>query len=432
MSPLGRDDDEMMAHRHAVLTLVVLGVATRLALMAPRLLAGAALDDPDAYLPLARAVAEGRGFVLPLDGRLTAYRPPLYPLVLAPLQSLLGPDWVGWGVASLHLALGAATILLVAGTATRWGLGPRRALLATFLVAFDPVLMAQSRSVMTETLAAFLVALTLWSASASRPRVASMGAGMGFGLASLCRPSLLPSAGLATLFLLLGPGRRCDRLIQGFLLVGSTVLVLAPWAARNARVFGEPVWTTTHGGHTLALGNNPWYYADVLDGGMSPTWTGPGQQAWFSYGASLIWGRPEPEASRILTAEALRMLRDRPRDFARASLARLGRFWGLAPARGAYPEAARWACALWSLPFGVLLVLGMLRRESWRWPRAVAVALLIGLTVVHSVYWTDLRMRAPLVPALALLAASAAVLRSFPGKIGEKIRNSPVQPGQER
>ena len=31
--------------------------------------------------------------------------------------------------------------------------------------------------------------------------------------------------------------------------------------------------------------------------------------------------------------------------------------------------------------------------------------LVIGLTVVHAFYWTDLRMRAPIVPALALIAA---------------------------
>ena len=34
------------------------------------------------------------------------------------------------------------------------------------------------------------------------------------------------------------------------------------------------------------------------------------------------------------------------------------------------------------------------------------MALIVTLTAAHAIYWTDLRMRAPLVPSLALLAAS--------------------------
>ena len=50
--------------------------------------------------------------------------------------------------------------------------------------------------------------------------------------------------------------------------------VLAPWAVRNALVLGEPVWTTTHGGYTLALANNEVYYRDVLGGSPGQVWYG--------------------------------------------------------------------------------------------------------------------------------------------------------------
>ena len=39
-------------------------------------------DDPDNYLPLARSLSTGAGFML--RGHPTAYRPPLYPLLLRP------------------------------------------------------------------------------------------------------------------------------------------------------------------------------------------------------------------------------------------------------------------------------------------------------------------------------------------------------------
>jgi len=37
-------------------------------------------------------------------------------------------------------------------------------------------------------------------------------------------------------------------------------------------------------------------------------------------------------------------------------------------------------------------------------PWLFGVVLAVGFSAVHAVYWTDLRMRAPLVPVVALLA----------------------------
>ena len=51
------------------------------------------------------------------------------------------------------------------------------------------------------------------------------------------------------------------------------------------------------------------------------------------------------------------------------------------------------------------------RRELWSWPQITAPLAAIGLTLVHSLFWTDLRMRAPIVPAIALIAAGAALPR---------------------
>ena len=77
-----------------------------------------AFDDPDNYLPLARSLAAGDGFVQ--RGRATAYRPPLYPLMLAPLVSKTGEVSFP-GIALLHLGLGAGTVWLTAKAAARFG-----------------------------------------------------------------------------------------------------------------------------------------------------------------------------------------------------------------------------------------------------------------------------------------------------------------------
>ena len=91
-----------------------------------------------------------------------------------PRWSPLGDDWARWGIALLHLGLGAGTVWMTAAAAERFGLSRSRTMAAAFVVACDPVLIWQGRSVMTETPAAFLVAATLaalasWGYPRSRP-----------------------------------------------------------------------------------------------------------------------------------------------------------------------------------------------------------------------------------------------------------------------
>lgn len=394
-----------------VAVLLLAGLA-RLAVMAPRINRPA--DDPDNYLPLAHGLARGDGFQI--QGRPTAYRPPLYPIVLAPLVGT-GDRRFNLPVAGLHLALGLLTVALTALAARRLGFGPGRALIAATLVALDPVLVVQSRSVMTETLAAFLLAAALAALADGRERGAALG-GLAFGLAALCRPSTLPAAGLSALAALVAPpGSIGPRLRRASLLVTLTTVPLLPWALRNRWVLGEAVWTTTHGGYTLALANNPIYYDEVVDGPPGAVWQGPGQRAWFEWANRAADRMPEPQADRTLRDAALRVIAERPATFCRASIARLGRFWALAPSSAVYPRPLRLLTALWTGPFWIALVAGLARRASWRWPAVAAVMIVLALSLVHALFWTDLRMRAPIVPALALIAAGAV---AGPPRAGKK------------
>ena len=257
---------------------------------------------------------------------------------------------------------------------------------------------------MTETLAATLLALSFWGLTLPGKRGAGCG-GVGFGLAALCRPSLLPAA-LLTALLGLGLGRTdlFNRVQRSAILLSASFLVLLPWAVRNAQVLGTPVWTTTHGGYTLALANNPAYYADVLNGPPGAVWSGPNQEAWIRAINAATAGMNEPESDRLLRTQAIAFARQHPADFIRATRARLGRFWGVMPSSSLYPARLRWATAAWTAPIWALVAISLLNPMTWHWPHQAAVASILTLTAVHSVYWTDLRMRAPLVPAFAVLA----------------------------
>jgi hypothetical protein len=365
-----------------------------------------AFDDPDNYFPLARALANGQGFSL--AGRPTAYRPPLYPLMLAPLVALLR-EHAAQGAALLHVALGAGTVWLTAVAAKGSGLSPGRVAAAALVTACDPVLIWQCRSVMTETPAAFLVAVTLAGLGVPGWRGPAL-AGLGSGLAALCRPGLLPGAVLTILAaLLIRPGSARQRVVRGVLMAATMFSVLLPWAVRNYLVLGEPVWGTTHAGYTLALANNPVYYSEVLNGPPGQVWTGDLQWQWWDSVNRATAGMSEPDADRYLRSQFWLVVRERPADFARSMVARLGHFWSVAPAASVYPAWARWATLAWTVPLWIALLLGLSSRDVLRWPRIAPAAIVLGLTLVHLFFWTDLRMRAPIVPAIALLAAGAPI-----------------------
>lgn len=379
--------------------IVLVAMVARLAAIA----SAHGFEDSDNYLPLARSLATGFGFSL--KGHPTAYRPPLYPILLAPLVGTLG-DRIDRGIAGLHILLGAGTVTLTGLTARRLGFTDNRALIAALLVACDPTLVWLARSVMTETLAAFLVAASLAAFTLNGRRGLILG-GLALGFGALCRPSLLIGAGFCCAGYAVMSNRGFKGKILGSIAIGGTVLlVLIPWAARNAVVFGEPVWTTTHGGYTLALANNPVYYREVLNG-PAGVWTGRDQWLWWDSVNRETAGLAEPEADRHMKAKVIRLARERPVDFLRASIARLGRFWSVAPAFAVYPWPVRLASALFTIPVWIALIAGLRRRKTWTWPAVSAPLQIAGLSIVHTLYWTDMRMRSPIVPAIAVIAAGA-------------------------
>ena len=163
----------------------------------------------------------------------TAYRPPLYPCVLAPCVALGSASRVAIGL--VHLVLGLGTVWLTYRLALLCGLG-RWAPLAAVMVACDPILLAQSTLVMTETLATFLAVAALVSPAIAVERRSArwaLAAGGVIGLCVLCRPTFLPWA-IVVPFVFLASVRSVTRgLTLAVATAAATAVTVAPWAIRK-------------------------------------------------------------------------------------------------------------------------------------------------------------------------------------------------------
>lgn len=382
-------------------------------------------SDPDGYRRLARNLLGDGVFG---DGETpTAYRPPLYPLLLVPCLAVEDQNLSYFAIRLLHVALGVGTVAAVLWLGARWNLG-RWSLLAALLVAFDPILVNQSLLVMTETLATCLaalalVALTWFDERPSMVRAALVGGCL--GMASLCRPTFLPWAGLVLMIEAWRlPGWSC-KAKNGGMLCASLMLTLAPWAVRNELQFGRLIVTTTHGGYTLLLGNNRTYYAFLETAERGRVWNSRALDdeiaAWtfaarspYTSDLELVYDEHEYDLAK-------QAIREQPGMFLYASLLRLGRLWGILPQQveGAKrSNALRYATAAWYLAEFALMAAGLtvlrtrLISSPWLWGTLLAATFM----AVHAVYWTDMRMRAPLVPFIALVAARGAA------ELGDRLR----------
>lgn len=368
--------------------------------------------DPDGYLALAENV--WRHGVFGSGEVPTAYRPPAYPLALAP--GLLFGEQAGRYFASLHVLLGAATAVLVWQMALRQG--PRGwAFAAAMFVAGDPILLRQSALPMTETLAA-LLATVVWLLLVrcdERPTLwrASLAGGV-LGMAALARPAFL-AVGVLALLALAWQARRATR--GGMRLAVFAVALVLPlgvWAARNQVALGHPVVTTTHGGYTLLLGNNDLYYRHLRTHSWRTPWSAAELDARVHRDRLATGSVDETVLDQRDYQEARAHIAREPAMFARACLVRLATFWDVAPrgsgdgATGRWKSAARWAVAAWYVLEWLLVVAGLwsLGRHSLRGHCGWGLLLTLACLLPHVVYWSDMRMRAPAMPVAAVLAAT--------------------------
>jgi hypothetical protein len=205
------------------------------------------LTDAHHYHGLATAVGEGRGLVHPFptwEENPTAFRPPLWPLLLGGVYAVTGASL---GVAQVVTAvLGSLAVVGLAVLAGR--LAGRVAAIATGVTAaLHPALVAGDAPPLSEPLGAVLLIGIVLALLSDR----TLAAGLLTGGLLLTRPSAQAVVLALAAFLLVSVGWR--RTVAFVAVVG---LVASPWLVRNTVQMGSPVLTTS-GGFNLAAIYSP-------------------------------------------------------------------------------------------------------------------------------------------------------------------------------
>lgn len=268
----------------------------------------------------------------------------------------------------------------------------------------------------------------------------SLGLGLVLGLSILCRPTAAPWALLCVMALAAWkfpcrsvPSSRCRLAVIAVVLAGVVVNV-GSWTWRNWAELGAPIWATTHGGYTLLLANNPSLYQHFAEHGPSRNWRAePFHAAWAARGqhrpAALLeesyWlreregteekiGWSELENDRAAYSAARATIERNPGMFLLSSLYRISWLWAWWPNTERLPVVL--AIGSWYGVWSLAAIFALVWRPQglWLWGWIPIFLLAFSLTAVHSVYWSNMRMRCPVVAGVYLLAIAGGGQRIVP------------------
>lgn len=194
-----------------------------------------------------------------------AFRPPVYPMMLAAVFGVVGVE--PGAVRVLQALLGTATAAVLA----RWlhsHVGERGMLLSLALFAVYPTLVGFSHFLFTETLYLGLLVLALVFAFPARrdpvPRPAALGAVL--ATAGLTRSLMVPLLPVVAVCvgLLTRSWRRAGAML------GVAVLCLLPWMGHNLVVTGSPTVLEISNGVNLWKGNTTVVHPMATEGPQFP------------------------------------------------------------------------------------------------------------------------------------------------------------------
>jgi 4-amino-4-deoxy-L-arabinose transferase-like glycosyltransferase len=323
--------------------------------------------------------------------------------ILAPVFAIFGDNIL---VARfINAILSTIGIILCHMIAKEAGAGKAGRLLAALIWALYLPASVYTIYLFKENLMAPLMLGVMWCAIRMAKEPTSTVAiicGILFGLIALTGNAAL-SLALPVFFALMSSyATPIKKLVLTFVILGSTIPIVAPWVVRNVNVVGAPV-LNTNGGFNLYLGNNPAATGMFISIADTPV----GSNTWHK-----LLDHGEVYASDALKQKAITWIKENPTTFIFLALKKAALFWTPPLHEGinetsAAETAAR---AIWLAQFAGLLIISLsslLLRKLWS-RTFVLIWLAIGsYTAVHMLFYVIFRYREPIMPLLCVLTALA-------------------------
>jgi hypothetical protein len=340
------------------------------------------LGDQFEYLELGRNLLQNhelKFFDNRFDQWAYAYRTPGYPVLIALCAAKVRVVQMVQAVADTSTVLGVFLL------ARRW-LSDRASLVAAAITALNPFLIYFCARVLTETIFTTMLVWGMYLLTSRR---------WWFGVVVLILSvTVRPSA--IGLVLLLSLWRNWKVALTA---AGAILVTLLPWAWRNAHhpQLRAWIWTTTNGGITT--------YDGFHDGASGAS----DQNQFVERLRPQLFRLDEVERDQFLSQKAHEWIRSHPWESMRLALMKICRTWSPIPLSKEYGSRKYIAVGLlFSLPFDVLVILGLWKGSS---PRKAKVLLLIPaiyFTVIHALSVGSLRYRIPAEPPMSVLVGSWA------------------------
>lgn len=373
--------------------------------------------DEREYLALATSVSEGRGFVYADDhetGTAQQFgRAPAYPLFLAMIGAAGRHEASPTRVKIVQSIVGAVGVWLIGLIALR-ALGPAAGVAAAALAAIYPPLVWICAYVLSEALYGTLVlaAVLLLDCAMDRADEAratraggalALAAGLVIGAGILTRPGLLIYLPLAALWCVM---RR--RTILAVAVVVAALAVVAPWTARNYRVYERFVLVASEGGVTFWTGNHPLAIGEG-DLAANPKI----KEAEVAFRAARP-GLTAEELEPLYYREAFRYIAEHPGWW--MGLVARKAFYTVVPIGPSYTLHSTRYLALTLVSYGAVLLLGLMGLPAlWRSPRRPAALLVLAGSALATslIFFPQERFRIPVIDPTLIVCASAVLRRPF-------------------
>lgn len=377
---------------------------------------GRDMDDTQFYYGSALSLANGDGYTSPWTWMPTAQWPPGYSFLLSGLVRVFGEDMaVAWGA---NVVLGALTCVALYFLGRIIG-GKKVGIAAGMLLAAFPGHIFFASLIMSETLFAFLVVVTLVLVVLAG-RVSNAGPlriiliGVLVGAAAMVRGQGLFLIFVAGLFWWLHT-RDWARALQWATVVGLTaIVVVIPWSVRNYFAMNNFVLISTNDGGNLYMGN--WEFASGGFQMYSGTWI-------IEQFDDLPYNEQEAKSSNAMLREGLRFMFTHPVKELQLSMSKVRYLyendsealaWIDAPEAGkAMENRDSWESIANLFYFGVLALSAGGVVQWWRQRRGeilLPLLMVAVFTLGQLLFFGIPRFHFPMLPAFALLAAFSLTL----------------------